>query len=41
MDEGIVPVLDETRKTPKEVIVNRVNASWDKVRYVAQTVQYY
>ena len=31
MEEGTVPMLDETRKTPRDVIVNRINASWDKV----------
>jgi hypothetical protein len=31
MDEGVVPELDETRKSPREAIVNRINASWDKV----------
>jgi hypothetical protein len=31
MEEGTVPMLDVTRKTPRDVIVNRINASWDKV----------
>ncbi|XP_028401399.1 multidrug resistance-associated protein 4-like [Dendronephthya gigantea] len=32
IDEGVVPMLDETRKNPRDVIVNRINASWDKDR---------